>query len=947
MLATIRVRAHGSRRGNPRHCTPIPGIAGRSALSYRDPVLVGRARECGHIADLLASAAAGVAGCLVLDGDPGIGKTALLEHAAAAADGFCVLRATGIESDADLGYAALLELTRPVVELFSAVPAPQADALRGALGLAVPVQASRFLVAAGLLSLLAAAAERSPVLVLVDDLQWVDQQSAQSLLFAARRLRADKIGVIMTARTGEALSVRVDGLPRVTLAALDSEAGRALLATRAPDVDRSVADRLHTATGGNPLALAEIVRTLTPSQRAGRDVLPEPLPSIAAVEAAYARRIAALSARTRHALLVSATSGDAGVGTLAPALAYQRCTVADLQPAVDAGLVTIDGGQLSWRHPLVRSTVYHGAPAAERTAAHRAVAAGLPEGEPSWARHRAAAADGPDEQIAAALDKVAAEASRRAGFAASAWAAEQAARLSARSQDAARRWLTAADAAWLAGDAARADRLLDAALANAIEDDLRGRVLHLRGHTEYAAGHARRAADLLTAAAALLERDAPDAAADALANVALAHWWNSDPDGMSAAAAQLRALAAAHPHLGLYADFFTGLAAMFAGHNREGAALIQHVLAADPPDAPGDSDGPRSVQRLAGLGWLGRCSEGHELGTRRMRALRAQGALGMLPRLLRMTASQDLDDDRWPDAMAEASEALELCDELGQPGHRPEILAILATVGACRGDAAACRTAAGAALEAAERHGQQWAGLIALRALGLLALGQGDLVAAVSLFEQVVTVPLARGLRGPTVVSLPDLVEALVRLGRRDDAAHWMAEFERRVTDVPDLRVPALVARCRALVDPGPGAGAAYLLALAHHRSDPDLFVTARTQLLYGEWLRRHGERRLARAELDAALEVFEKYGAVPWAERARGELRASGAALRSRPQAGLELTGSELRVALLAADGLTDREIGGQLYLSPKTVEFHLGRVYRKLGVRGRTELARRLPGR
>jgi len=250
-------------------------------------------------------------------------------------------------------------------------------------------------------------------------------------------------------------------------------------------------------------------------------------------------------------------------------------------------------------------------------------------------------------------------------------------------------------------------------------------------------------------------------------------------------------------------------------------------------------------------------------------------------------------------------------------------------------------------LEAAERHGQRWARLIALRACGLLALGQGDLAAAASLFEQVVAVPLARGLRGPTVVSLPDLVEALVRLGRHQEAAIRAAEFECRVTDVPDLRVPALVARCRALIGAGPDAGAAYQQALDSHQGDPDSFVIVRTRLLYGEWLRRQGERRSARTELDAALEVFEKYGAAPWAERARAELRATGAVLRSQPQAGLELTAAELRVALLAADGLTDREICGQLYLSPKTVEFHLGRVYRKLGVRGRTELARRLPGR
>lgn len=897
--------------------------------------------------DLLTSVAAGVARCLVLDGDPGIGKTAILEHAAATADGFCVLRATGIESDVDLGFASLMELTRPVVQLVPAVASPQADALRAALGLAAPVDTSRFLVAAGLLSLLVVAAERSPVLVLVDDLQWVDQESAQSLLFAARRLRADKVGVIMTMRSGEQLPVRVDGLPRGTLGGLDPESGRALLAARAPDVDRSVADRLHASTGGNPLALVEIARTLTPSQRAGRDVLPEPLPAITAVEAAYAKRVATLGPRTQRALLVFATSGDAVIGSLGPALTYQHCTVADLHPAADAGLVTIDAGQLSWRHPLARSAVYYGALSADRAAAHRAVAAGLPEGQPSWAWHRAAAADGPDEQIAAALDKVAADSSRRAGFAAAARAAEQAAGLSARSQDAVRRRLEAADAAWLAGDTTRADRLLEEALPNAHQDNLRGRLLHLRGHTEYAAGHARRASDLLAAAAPLLGPHAPDAAADALANAVLARWWGADPDGMSVAAGHLRALAAAHPHLGSYADFFTGLTAVFAGNNREGTALIERVLAAEPPDEAAASDSPRNVLRLAGLGWLGRCGEGHEFGLRRIRALRAQGALGMLPRLLRMTASQALDDDRWPDAVAEAGEALELCDELGQPGHRPEILGLLATVSACRGDAAACRTAADAALEAAQRHGQPWARLIALRAHGLLALGQGDLVAAVNQFEQVVAVPLGRGLRGPTVVSLPDLVEALVRLDRREDAASRAAEFERRVTDVPDPRVPALVARCRALVDNGPDAGTAYRQALIHHQGDPDLFVTARTQLLYGEWLRRKGERRLARIELDEALEIFEKYGAVPWADRTRGELRASGAVLRSPPQAGLELTEAELRVALLAADGLTDREICGQLYLSPKTVEFHLGRVYRKLGVRGRTELARRLPGR
>jgi DNA-binding CsgD family transcriptional regulator len=919
----------------------------RIALPYGDLVLVGRTGECGQVDRLLADAAAGTARCLVFEGDPGIGKTALLEYAAVAAGGFCVLRATGVESDAYLGFAGLLEVTRPVIGLLSSVPGPQAGAVRAALGLGAPARASRFLVAAGLVSLLAAAAGRSPVLVLVDDLQWVDPASAQALVFAVRRLRADRVGVVMTVRSGEPLPARIDGLPRPTVAGLGKEAARALLAAQAADVADQVADQLHAATGGNPLALVEIAGVLTPSQRAGHDVLPEPLPSAAALEAVYARRAAALGAQTQRALLVVAACGDADLGLLGSALRHRGCAVTDLQPAVDAGLVVIDRSRLSWRHPLVRAAVYHSAAAADRNGAHRALADGLPETDPGWAWHRAAAAHGPDEQVAEALDRVAADGSRRAGFATAARAAEQAARLSALRRDAARRRLTAADAAWLAGDPARSERLLDETLVGADLDDLRGRVLHLRGHTEYATGDAGSAADLFVAAAGSLAPDDPDAAAEALAHAALARWWNADPDGMTAAAARLRTLAAAHPHLLPSADIFAGLAAMFAGRAGEGAALVQRAVAAVPPSGQSAAGDPRSVQMLVGLGWLGRAGEGHDVGVRRIRAMRARGALGMLPRLLRMTASQDLDDDRWLDAVAEATEALELCDELGQPAHRAEPLAILATVAAFRGDAAGCRADIQAALDAADQHGQRWARLIALRAAGLLALGQGDLAAAADRFGQVVAVQLARGLRGPTVACLPALVEVLVRLGQPGVAVSRAGEFEHRVAGVADPRVPALMARCRALVAPGLDAGTAYQQALGHHQGEPDLFVVARTQLLYGEWLRRQGERRSARSELGAALEIFEKYGAAPWAERARGELRASGAVLRSRPEPGLELTEAELRVALLAADGLTNREICGQLYLSPKTVEFHLGRVYRKLSVRSRTELARRLPGR
>ena len=266
---------------------------------------------------------------------------------------------------------------------------------------------------------------------------------------------------------------------------------------------------------------------------------------------------------------------------------------------------------------------------------------------------------------------------------------------------------------------------------------------------------------------------------------------------------------------------------------------------------------------------------------------------------------------------------------------------------AFRGDEEACRFNIKMASEVASRHGRPWVQLIALRAGGLLALGQGDLAAARSAFTEVANVPWARGLRGPTVISIPDLAEVLVRTGQLTEAALRTEELERRTRGMTDTRAPALVLRCRALTASGAEAQELFQAAIKAHSGDPDAFVTARTHLLYGEWLRRQGERRAARAELAEALATFDNYGAVPWSERARGELKASGMTLRSRPHADSSLTPAELRVALLAADGLSTKEICAQLYLSINTVEFHLGRVYRKLGVRGRTELARRLPSR
>jgi DNA-binding CsgD family transcriptional regulator len=354
---------------------------------------------------------------------------------------------------------------------------------------------------------------------------------------------------------------------------------------------------------------------------------------------------------------------------------------------------------------------------------------------------------------------------------------------------------------------------------------------------------------------------------------------------------------------------------------------------------------PGDIWVIAGLAWLGRADEARTAAASNLLALRRRGMVGMLPRLLRMLATFDLDEDRWADAAAEAEEGLEWCAELGQSGHRPELLALLATVNAWRGDDAACEQLSAEAVAEAEAHDTKWATLIASRARGLLALGRARYGQAAAIFAPIVDLPLSRGLRGPTLASLPDLVEALERVGLHEEAKERTAEFERRLTGTTDPRASPLTFRCRALTDLGPSAGQRYEQALEAHTNDRDAFVSARTKLLYGEWLRRSGYRLQARRQLEAALEVFETHGAAPWAARTRRELRASGMTMRPPRLSGTELTPAELRVAVLAAAGMPTRELCTQLFLSPKTIETHLGHIYRKLGVRNRAELAQRLP--
>lgn len=881
----------------------------------------------------------------MLEGEAGIGKTALLTDLEASTDGFRTLRACGVQAESQVAYAGLLSLCRPLLGSLGVIPAGHADAVRAALGLVGGAATTqRLLVGAGFLDLLAAESLAKPLLVLVDDLHWLDGPSAQAVLFALRRLDAEPVAVVVAVRTAAALPARLDGVSHLVLTGLDTAAARAMVGRLAPGTAPEVADRLQQATGGNPLALAEIAASLSDAQRSGREILTDPLPGPKDLQAWYAGRVASFADQTQRALLVAAAAGDTTITLLAPALARLDCEMDDLAPAAESGLVTIERAGVRWRHPLVRSGVYYGAPVPDRRGAHLAIAAGLAPQDPAWAWHQLAAAKGPDESVARALDRVSSDARTRAGFSTAAAASEQAARISPSPPDAQRRLYHAADAAWLGGDPARAIRLLNEALAGSSADQvLHGQMLFLRGYTEYATGDLLNAADLLHRAAGLLWSAEPEAAAQALGEAVLASWWAGEASQMRTDAELLESLAAAHPRVATYARFAAGTALMFAGHSGQGTAFIEQALA-DHHDARAESADPRDIWVVAGLGWLGRTAEGRSEAEARLLAFRRSGVLGMLPRLLRMLSSQDLDDDRWDDAAAEATEGLEWCGELSQAGHRSELLAVLATVAAWRGEPNECSRCASLAVTEAEAHGNYWTPLVARRALALSHLGHRRYELAAAAFEPIVDVPLARGLRGPTLASFPDLIEALVRLGRHEDAAMRTAQFEERLTGIADPRAGPLLLRCRALIDSPSDAGACYEAALAGHGAEPDAFVVSRTRLVYGEWLRRRGRRREARAQLSAALDDFASYRAIPWAERARDELRASGATLAPRPVATGRLTPGERRVATLAAQGLPTKELCAQLYLSHKTVETHLGRVYRKLGVRNRTELARRM---
>ena len=905
-------------------------------------MLMGRAAERARIERLLAGARLGTSAALVVAGEPGIGKTALLEHAVEHAGDMAVLRARGVEAEAAMPFAGLLALLRPALDRLDGIPAPQAAGLRGALALGPGIVRDRFLIGAATLSLLAAHAERRPVLVAIDDAHWLDESSLDAILFAVRRLLADAVATLIVVRAG---TPPIAGLAGIELGGLDREAAAAVLERHAGrPLPPGAADRLYDGTLGNPLALVELAGAAAEPPAA-----PGTLPVETSPERAFARRIGALPEPARRALSLAAAEGTGDLAVLGRAATAVGLPLAALAPAERAGLVSAGPEELAFCHPLARSAAYRSAAPDERRAAHGALAAALGDGfdEDRRAWHLAAAALGPDAEAAQALEAAGRRARARSAYASAAGALERAARLTGARPARARRLAAAADAAWLGGLADRAARLLDEARALCADPGLLLEIDHLRGHSALWSGRVTDAHDILAEAAERAVGIEPARAVAMLADAAEACVYAARPEPMLAVAGRARDVLwpGASERERFFASLTLGMALIYNGRGGEGAPLVREAVEIlDRSDA---LSGDPQLLTSAALGplWLREVAASRSLVERAIETARAEGALAALPFSLCLAARDAATSDRWAVAEARYEEAIRLARETQQATSLCAGLAGLACVEARQGREQACRAHAAEALELGARLDLGFFRLWALDALAELELGLGRIEEAVARLEEKESLLAERGIADPDVSPAPELVEALVRIDRAGDARRRLEAFAQRAEAKGQPWALARLERCRGLLAVAADAGDRFADALRWHELTPDRFEEARTRLCHGERLRRMRRRVQARDELRLAVDAFEALGAEPWAERARLELLATGETARRRDASTLDqLTPRELQVALVLADGHTIREAGAKLFLSPKTVDYHLRHVYQKLGIGSRAALAEAL---
>jgi DNA-binding CsgD family transcriptional regulator/tetratricopeptide (TPR) repeat protein len=900
-------------------------------------VLVGREEECAAIDRLLEAAAGGESSSLVLRGEAGIGKTALLSYAEERSRERTVLGIAGVEAESDLGFAGLEGLLRPIIGKLDELPQAQADSLSAALGLAPSRGSDRLLVSAATLSLLAAAAEEKPVLCLVDDVQFLDAASLEALLFSARRLGAEPVAMLFVVREGAGREVATPGLPEVMLGGLAADAAARLLEASAPAAAGSVREWLLAQAAGNPLALLELPRGLSAQQLQGRATLPETTRLTSGLRAAFVQRVERLPAETQAALLIAALDDRDEVATVMRASGEAGLSADALDAAERDGLLRIEDGAVEFRHPLVRSALLESSTHSQRQAGHAALAAALSADHDADRRvwHQALASVSADEEVAAALEASARRYESRAGHASAATAFARAAELSGSDDSRMRRLAAAARAAWAAGQPDQARDLIAEVLPLA-RDELRAQLLYLRGVIEARTGDLRGAFAVLVEAAEISE--SPSLALDALTEAAEASNYAGESAQGVAIGARAGAIEPQNEIDRFRISALTGMAAELAGdHGRADGLLREAIQRGEHLQDPGALVWASLLATMGVTG--GNFRDGLPHSSRAVAIARERGLLSMLPMALWAQANALIGLGRFNLARSAAEEGIRLASDFGHRSGAGWNLTVTALLDSLQGQESATQSHLNEAVQLAAIGGGNMIVAHSEWMLGMLdlTLGRPDEATERLLLLTAVERPEFNVQVG--LWSIPDLIEAAARSGRVDETAERFDRYASWVQNSPSSPRRSVLARCRALVGDG-DVREQFEEALA-----PDGFVSpflmARTELLYGEWLRRDRARREARGHLRRAADLFRQVGAPPWKERAEAELRATGETARRRDPSTLDqLTPQELQIAGLVAGGLTNRQVAAQLYLSPRTIDYHLRKVFSKLGVASRTEL-------
>ena len=899
--------------------------------------LLGRRAECEVLDGVLADARAGRSRVVVLRGEAGAGKSALLDYVSERVAGWHVATAVGVESEMELGYSGIHQLSTPMLDGLDRLPDPQRDALATVFGRESGPAPDRFLVGLATLTMFAEVAEQQPLVCIVDDAQWLDDTSTQILGFVARRLHAERIALVCAARTGIGDGV-LAGLPDLSIQGLgDSDARALLLENVYGPLDAAVCEQIITESHGNPLALLELPRTWNVAELAGGFGLPGSHPVVSKIEESYAKRLLRLPAETQLLVLAAAADPLGDPVLLHRAAETLGIDMAAADPAADAELLEV-GGRVEFAHPLVRTVSYRLAPAEDRRRVHRALAKATdPEKNPdrrAW--HLAGAAAGPDEEVALELERSAGRAQARGGIAAAAAFLQRAVGLTADPGRRTERALAAAELSFRAGELDAAQRILATLEFSPLEGFQAARAALLRGHVAVVRGYGNDAASLLLNAARQLEAFDLELARGAYLTAhgsafSAAHLGDADvfleicraiedlpppQGGPDAKSALLEGLARMHTDGRAVATPILQRAANALAEMREEEVLRWGWTAPMASSATWDSDGSSAIFE------------------RHARIVRSAGALAELPAYVSALAL----DKIWNGDLAAARVLIAESDAVAAAtGSQLPPFAALRLL-SMEGKEAEASALIAATIEHATARGQGLAVSVAQWAASVLYNGIARYDEALAAARQVTAHDIDPY---PNMWALPELVEAAARTGETNVAREALDRLAEMTQPAGTDWALGTEARSRALLSDGEDADLLYSEAIERFGRTGLRPELARAHLLYGEWLRREGQRRDAREQLRTAHDMLAAIGMEAFAERARRELLATGERARKRSvDTRWDLTAQEAQIAQLARQGYSNPEIGAQLFLSPRTVEWHLRKVFTKLDIRSRKEL-------